>query len=221
MNIGQFYRDIGSLRRRQCRQIKILASTVVPLLVGLFSLTALVLNGCAAPSRQAVSVSPGQLFAGSYINVTAPLSDGWYLAQSSPSGMAFTKHGQAANETFAAQVAMFNLAPTKTPEEFEELIRNAVQNDTDPNRFNVQQVSFKYTSERSYPCVRYHSVTQDKTPQGSTSPLLLEMDALYCRHPVRQETGFAAIYSHRGEVLYANLRGEADKFIQGIQVPSK
>lgn len=221
MNIGRFYSDIGSFRRHQCRQMQILASTVARVLVGLFALTVLVLNGCAAPSRQAVSVSPGQLFAGSYINVTAPASDGWYLAQSSPSGMAFAKHGQAVNETFAAQVAMFNLAPTKTPEEFEVLIKNAVQKDTDPNRFNVQQVSFKYTSERSYPCVRYHSVTQDMTPQGSKGPLLLEMDALYCRHPVRQETGFAAIYSRRGEGPYANLRSEAEKFIQGIQVPSK
>lgn len=116
---------------------------------------------------------------------------------------------------------MFNLAPTNTLEEFEALIRNAAQKDTDPNRFNVQQMSFTYSSERSYPCVRYHSIAQDKTPQGSKGPLLLEMDALYCRHAVRQETGFAAIYSHRGESLYANLRSEAEKFIQGVQIPGK
>lgn len=221
MDIGRFYTGIGQFHRHQCRLIQSWASTMTRALVCLFTLTALALYGCATPSREAVSVSPGQLFAGSYINIAAPSSDGWYLAQSSPSGMGFAKHGQAANETFAAQVAMFNLAPTNTPEEFEALIKTSVEKDTDPNRFNVQQISFKYSRERSYLCVRYHSVAQDKMPRGSKGPLLLEMDALYCRHPVRQETGFAAIYSHRGENLYANLRSEAESFIQGVQVPSR
>jgi len=221
MDIGRFDTELGFFRRHQCRFIQICASPVTQLIVGLFTLTTLALYGCAAPTREAVSVSPGQLFAGSYINVVAPSSDGWYLAQSSPSGMGFAKDGQAANETFAAQVAMFKLAPASTPEEFEALIKTSVEKDTDPHRFNVQQISFKYSSERSYPCVRYHSVAQDKTPQGSKGPLLLEMDALYCRHPVRQETGFAVIYSHRGESLHANLRSEAESFIQGVQVPSK
>lgn len=58
------------------------------------------------------------MFAGGYVNVTAPNSDGWQLIQSSGSGMAFAKGGQAANESFGAQVLMFNLAPTNTPQEW-------------------------------------------------------------------------------------------------------
>jgi len=135
--------------------------------------------------------------------------------------MAFAKGGQAANESFGAQVLMFNLAPTNTPQEFEVLIKTSSEKDTDPTRFDMKQLSFKYSSERSYPCVRYHSVVQDKAPQRLKDPLLLESDGLYCRHPLRQETGFAVIYSHRGESLYANLRDEAENFIQGVQVPSK
>ncbi|HET7922958.1 MAG TPA: hypothetical protein VFM15_09415 [Gammaproteobacteria bacterium] len=181
------------------------------------------LQGCAGTTQSQgfVSVRPDQLFAGSYINVRAPNTDGWKLLQSSDSGMAFAKGGQAANESFGAQVLKFNLAPTKSPQEFEALIKESAERDADPSRFNVQQMSFKYSNERSYPCVRYHSVVQDKAPHGLKGPLLLESDGLYCRHPVRQKTGFAIIYSHRGEGLYGNLRGEAESFIQGVQVPGK
>lgn len=188
-----------------------------------FSVIILGLQGCAgtAQPRKSVSVSPGQMFAGGYINVTAPTSDGWQLIQSSGSGMAFAKSGRAANESFGAQVLMFNLAPTNTPQEFEALIKTSAEKDTDPTRFDTQQMSFKYSTERNYPCVRYHSVVQDKAPRGLKVSLLLESDGLYCRHPVQRETGFAVIYSHRGGSLYANLRSEAENFIQGVQVPSK
>lgn len=187
----------------------------------LFFVVALSACTSSVPPRKAVSVSPGELFAGSYINVKAPTSDGWQLAQSSGSGTAFAKGGEVANESFGAQVLMFNLTPDKTPEEFEALIKTAVMRDTDPDRFNVQQISTTYSSERSYPCVRIHSVVQDNAPQGLVGPLVLESDGLYCRHPVRRETGFATIYSHRGESLYANLRSESESFIQGVQVPEK
>ena len=181
------------------------------------------IQGCAttAQPQKSVSVSAGQKFEGGYINVTAPNSDGWQLIQSSGAGMAFAKGGTDTNESFGAQVLMFNLTPTNTPQEFEALVKKSAEKDTDPSRFNVQQSSFAYSNERTYPCVRYRSVVQDNAPQGLKGPLLLESDGIYCRHPVRQETGFAIIYSHRGEKLYAGLRAEAESFIQGNQVPGK
>lgn len=135
--------------------------------------------------------------------------------------MAFAKRGQAENESFGAQVLMFNLTLTDTPKEFEALIKMSVAKDTDPSRFDVQKMHVEYSNERSYPCVRYQSVVQDNPPQGLNGVLLLESDGLYCRHPVRQETGFAIIYSHRGESPYANSRVEAESFIQSVQVPGK
>ena len=181
------------------------------------------LQGCAgmAQSQKGVAVTPGQSFSGEYINITAPNSDGWELIQSSGLGMVFAKRGQAANESIVAQVSMFNLAPTDTPQEFEVLIKMLAAKGTDPSRFDVQKINFEYSSERSYPCVRLRSVALDKAPQGLNGALLLEIDGLYCRHPLRQETGFAIIYSHRGESLYANCRVEAESFIQSVQVPGK
>jgi hypothetical protein len=180
------------------------------------------LAGCAGsnPSRT-VYVAPGELFGGGYIEVRAPDSDGWQLAQTSDSGIAFARRGRAPAESFVAQFSMFNLAPTSTPDELKALIKTSVDRDTDTNRFSVQQASYQYSGERSYPCVRHHSVAQDKAPAKSAGPLLLESESLYCRHPERQNTGFAVTYSHRGPTPYANLLSEAESFIQGVQVPAK
>lgn len=160
------------------------------------------LQGCAgtAQPQKFVPVNPGQAFTGSYMNITTPNSDGWKLAQSSL-GMSFGKVGPAPNQSFGAQVLGFGLAATNTPQEFETLVMELAKKDIDPSRYVVQRISFKYSNERSYPCVRCHYVVQDKSPQGLKIPLLLEAEALYCRHPMRQETGFAIIFSHRGDNL--------------------
>jgi hypothetical protein len=189
----------------------------------IFAAVVLGLGACAVPSSGPtfVSVPPGKLYAGGYINIKAPSSEGWLLVRSSAGGMEFGRRGPAPNENFGAQVLMFGLPPTKSTEEFEALVKSGVEKDTDPNRFDVQLATYKYSNERNYPCVRYHSLVQDKAPKGLKGPLLLESDALYCRHPVRQETGFAVIYHHRGEERYANLHSEAQAFIDGVEVPDK
>lgn len=174
----------------------------------------------AAPLRPGV-VAPGQLFPGSYLEVRAPASAGWRLAQSSGSGMMFARAGRNSRESCIAQVSMFALEPTGTAEEFTALVRKLVERDTDPDRFDVQQISFNYVDKRPYACVRYHSVVLDRSPPGRKRPLLLETDGLYCRHPRRTETGFAVLYSHRGEQAHVDQQNEAESFIRGIQVPGE
>jgi hypothetical protein len=178
----------------------------------------LCLSGCAS-QPPGVAVTPGKIFAGRYINIRAPQTEGWQLIHSSGSGMVFAKRGDAQASSFTASVNMFPLAPTTSEEGFETLIKEAVAKDTDPSRFDVQQQSLKYSAERNYSCVRYQTVAKDRSPQGSATPLILEIDGLYCRHPIRQDTGFAALYSYRGASRYPALRSEAETFIQGVQVP--
>lgn len=186
------------------------------------TLATLALAACAAGSApRGTPVQPAQSFAGGYINVKAPASEGWLLTQSSGGGMAFGKEGPSKAESFIAGVSMFGLPATNTPAEFEELIRVGVRKDTPPERYDVQRESLKYTDERGYPCVRYQSLSKDKNPRGSDTPLLLALDGLYCRHPKRQDTGFAAIYSFRGKAEHSGLRSEAESFIQGVQVPEQ
>jgi len=180
----------------------------------------LCLFGCAS-QPQGVAVTPGKIFAGGYINIRAPQTEGWQLIYSSGSGMAFAKRSDAQASSFAASVNMFALAPTTSPEGFGTLIKEAAAKDTDPSRFDVQQQSLKYSAERNYSCVRYQSDAKDRSPKSSANPLILEIYGLYCRHPIRQDTGFAAVYSYRGASRYPTLRREAETFIQGVQVPGK
>src|ERR1700682_1909119 len=82
-------------------------------------------------------VSPGKLFKGGYINVRAPNSEGWRLARSSPNGMEFGKPARAPGETLSAQLLMFGLERTETPEQFVALIKRGIEKDTNTSRFNV------------------------------------------------------------------------------------
>lgn len=192
--------------------------------IAVLALIPFALSSCAStsPPGDFRAVPAGNLYEGSYISVRSPNSDGWYLLNSSPSGMEFARSGSEAGETFGAQVLMFKLANTGDEEEFVTLIRKGYEADTSSERFTVVESAFKYTDQRGYPCVSVASLIKDK--QAKTSPtqkeeLLLQSDSLYCRHPVHQETGFSIIYSHRGTSRYPNMAVEAKDFISGVQVP--
>ena len=180
------------------------------------------LLSCAAPPRELPAVAPGEFLPGDYVNVRVPNSKGWHWVESSSKGMGFKKHGHAPGESLGAQLLIFDLEPTETPEQFVALIKQAIEHDTDPKRFHVLQSSIDYTSERGYPCARYHALADDKharTSANTREQLVLEWHGLYCRHPVRTDRGFAAVYSHRGRGKYQGLDAEAQDFISGVQVP--
>ncbi len=168
-------------------------------------------------------MSAGFLYEGSYINVRAPDSEGWHLVSSSPAGMEFARSGAEQGESFGAQLLMFPLAPTNGKEEFVSVIKQSFENDFHAGRYEAIDSEFKYSEDRDYPCVEVAYVVKDTQAQTSPSRrevLLLQAKSLYCRHPVRQDTGFSIIYSHRGKSLYSNLAEEAQGFIEGVQVPN-
>jgi len=177
-----------------------------------------ILSACTTQQRIA---QPEQVFGnildGKYLRIKAPASGIWEVMSESRSGIAFAKGERSKSESFVAAVSVFALPPSNTPQEFEALIREALKRDANPNRFEAEEENLFYTTERPYACVRYQSVAKDKAVRGSVSPLVLQMDALYCRHPVHPETGFSVIYSHRGSSKYPQLREEAESFIQGVQ----
>jgi hypothetical protein len=138
--------------------------------------------------------------------------------------MEFARSGAGQVESFGAQVLTFSLPKTQSEEEFVTLIKRSLEADTESTRFSDEKLDFKYSGERSYPCVRVSSVVVDKqakTTRSHREKLLLQSCSLYCRHPVRQDTGFAIIYSHRGETQYGNLSNEASEFFSGVQVPEQ
>jgi hypothetical protein len=168
-------------------------------------------------------VQAGQLFKGGFVNVKAPNSSGWFLVESSSSSIGFTKPGVGPGETLAAQVLLLGLRPTQTSDEFVALIKEGVQKNHDLKRFTFLESRIDYTTERQYPCARYYGVLSDKdAPISFTETRLprLEVHGLYCRHPVKTEGGFAAIYSYRGYGTYPRLAESAQEFIQGVEPPA-
>lgn len=181
------------------------------------------LASCAAnPARVSSPLPAGYLYEGDYVNIRVPNSEGWYLVNSSPSGMGFARYGDEEGETFAAQVILFPLKKTKDGKAFLSLIKQGLEGDTDSSRFEMVKSEYEYTETRGYPCVKVAFVTKDneaKTAPTKQEKLLLQANSLYCRHPVRKSTGFSIMYSHRGKSLYPNLEAEAKDFISGVQVP--
>lgn len=179
----------------------------------------IILSSCVSPGT---AVPAGFLYKGSFINVRVPNSDGWLLLNTARPGMEFFRFGDAPKETFAAQVLMFPWILTQNKDDFVSLIKQALENDRESQRFDIIEFEFEETDQRSYPCASLTFVALDKL--AKTSPtrreaLLLQAESLYCRHPIQQQTGFAITYSHRGPSLYSNLHAEARDFIEGVQVP--
>lgn len=191
----------------------------------MLTLIALVLASCATASSPAPNPVPaGHLYEGNYINVHVPNSEGWHLVNSTPSGIELARAGVEQGESFGAQVLIFPLPPTNSQKEFVAHIKRGFEADTYSSRFSVVNAEFEYSEDRSYPCVRVSSIVEDREAKISYSrreQLILQSLALYCRHPVRRDTGFGIIYSHRGKKVYKNLAAEAEGFISSVQVPKK
>ena len=182
-----------------------------------------VLTSCVTVSSRAPKPVPaGYMYKGSYIDIKVPNSNGWHLVSSSPAGMEFARSGGNPGESFAAQVLMFPLVETQSEDEFVALVKDGFKTDTNSERFSTIKSDFQYSTQRNYPCVSVENLVEDKQAQTSPSSkdkLLLQSKSLYCRHPVRQDSGFAIIYSFRGKAIYSSLNAEANDYIDSVQVP--
>lgn len=187
-------------------------------------LLSMVLASCATTpqKKEPVPVDAGYLYTGPYINVRAPNSEGWHLVKSSSAGMEFARFGLDEYESFGAQLLMFSLDETKNKEEFISLIKKNIELDSDPSRFKIISTEYSYSENRGYPCVIVESTVNDtkaKVKGNKQAELLLQSIKLYCRHPIRTNTGFSAIYSRRGTTVYDKLHDEAIHYFEGVQVP--
>jgi hypothetical protein len=187
------------------------------LLAGLSSL-------CAGISVAATHpVSPNQDFSNPTLQIHAPASEGWYGIARTTSGIAFGRNGATGTETFVAAVILFHIPKFPDSDAFTEYVREGVAKDSPPDRFEPIESSVQYSSERSYPCVRYHAISMDKKVHIAPffrKDLRIENIALYCQHPAKPGLGFAVSYSHRGGRGDYNIGEEAESFIDSVQVTS-
>ncbi|HVO04061.1 MAG TPA: hypothetical protein VMT54_17820 [Candidatus Cybelea sp.] len=180
---------------------------------------AVILSACTAPSTgPGRAVPPGYLFAGRYLDITAPNSAGWRLVSEKPDLWAFARNGSEPDETYIASVATFDLPAAISRDDFVALVRRNAERDSNPDRFK----DVRSTVELSYPCVHYQATAEDtqaKTRTGDRRPLVFEMVGLYCQDVLLRDMGFAAIYSHRGNTADPQFQKDAADFVAGIRVP--
>lgn len=179
-----------------------------------------------ALSHAQALVPAGKMFANAFLDVRAPLTGDWMIAKSSQAELAFARVGDAANESFIAQVSLFALPDFKGKDEFETLVKQGVQADSPTERFKPVSADFEYTEQRGYPCVKYVGVTEDMKARTSTSvtetvKLMLQFNSLYCQHPTVPGVGFMVGMSHRGDSVVEDLAKDAEAFIAGVQVAKR
>lgn len=179
-----------------------------------------------ALSHAQALVPAGKMFANAFLDVRAPLTGDWMIAKSSQAELAFARVGDAANESFIAQVSLFALPDFKGKDEFETLVKQGVQADSPTERFKPVSADFEYTEQRGYPCVKYVGVTEDMKARTSASAtetvkLMLQFNSLYCQHPTVPGVGFMVGMSHRGDSVVEDLAKDAEAFIAGVQVAKR
>lgn len=183
-------------------------------------LTLVIAGSASAAHGKLEPVPPGRMYKGRYVDIRAPDSKGWYLIGSSGVSMEFARKGKEQGERYGAQVLIFPLPPAKTKEEFLRLVKERFK--AHSQRFSILKSEYRYSDKRSYPCVHISVVVENKkfqTAMNSHKKPVVQFISLYCRHPVRQRTGFAIIFSHRGTSLDPDLDTEAQSFADGVQVP--
>lgn len=167
-------------------------------------------------------VLPGTLYKGKYLSIRSPEQTGWYRIKASRNSMQFAHGGTHEDESFGAQVFAFPLPEFGSGKQFIQFLTEGFKKDTPQTRFAIIKMNFRLTTDRKYRCAIGSAVLKDKhalTAPSHYEKLLLESISLYCIHPVDRNSGFAIIYSHRGKMLYPNLKKEAEDFFAGVQVP--
>ena len=125
-----------------------------------------------------------------------------------------------------AALSLFRHPVFQDADAFTEYVREGVIKESPAGRFQVIESSVQYSSEREYPCVRYHGISIDRearTSAFSRKKMRFEIIALYCEYPSKPELGFAVSFSHRGGSDEVQIDDEAATFINSVQakVPGK
>lgn len=190
-----------------------------------------VIVACCAPYKDISAddnrpaVSPNQDFSNPMFQLRAPSSTGWHEFGQSSSHIEFGKSGSSASESFVAALRLFRHPIFQDADAFTDYVREGVIKESPSDRFEVIESSVQYSSEREYPCVRYHGISNDRQARISAfskKKMRIEILALYCEYPSKPGLGFIVSFSHRGGSDEVTIDDEAASFINSAQarIPS-
>lgn len=162
---------------------------------------------CVAVQATQEAVDPGQLFAGPRIDIRAPLSQGWELAESGPTGMLFRHRDESTGDTYVAEVRVVPRAARDPVPGLLELAKLILEGRAPAPRFEKIETNFESGSDRPYPCVRSRATLQDTQAQTvEITPFLeLRVRSLLCSVPGQPELLVDITLSQRGRSAAPDL----------------
>lgn len=179
----------------------------------------LVLLAVIALTANAQPVAPGQAFRWQQLELRAPASEGWVLISRNGQSLIFMRRSEELARSEVATVSVFKMPDGLDDAGFAAWVNSVVQNELPSSRFRPVEATSGPVEERSYSCVLHQTLSHDlkarRMPEQNDAPLL-HQHALYCRHPERADTGFAAAFSTRGPGLDDTLPARARSFIEGV-----
>ena len=166
------------------------------------------------------AVDPGKLFSGPRLDIRAPLSQGWQLAESGETGMLFRRRDESTGNTYVAEVRAVPLSAVDRVPDLLELAKQILQKRATPPRTEILGMSFESATDRPYPCVRFRATIQDTQARTiEITPFLeIHVRALLCTVPGRPDLLVNIDFSQRGRSAAPDLENLANSFMNGVLV---
>ena len=160
-----------------------------------------ILGAIPAHAAKPQRVAGLQSFKGPLLDIHSPAGKGWTMVDMGTRGMLFVRDGKERHASLVASVTTFPVKVEANPETFDAQVRESVAQDARGARYQPLSGGDLVAEQHGAAhCLRYSQAMTDLSAQvghDNTAVLVLELHALYCRHPANPALGVAITYSVR------------------------
>jgi hypothetical protein len=180
-------------------------------------------SACAPRTAQMVEVAlPPQRIPLQGYSLLPLNEEGWFLVGGNEQQIALGKQGSSPDETRMIQAMLLSLPTFSTPEDMASWVKEGQARDTDPRRFTVRDHDVSPAEFNGATCTRSAMTAEDRQAVKRTDtegPMVLEVLAQACVHPLDRNIGVYVIYSHRYYPGHqdGHLADKADELFQAIE----
>jgi len=165
---------------------------------------------------------PGlQRFEGPLLDIVSPAGKGWVMVDAGTRGKLFMRDGKERHASLIATVTTFPVEAEASVATFDAQVRENVAKEAQGARYQPLSGGDLVPEQHGAAhCLRYSQAVTDLSAQvgrGDTATLVLELHALYCRHPADPALGVAITYSVRAPQRTAEETAlAAQSFFDGV-----
>jgi hypothetical protein len=154
-----------------------------------------------------------------------PQEPNWQMMLMNTYQLTLGKRGGKPNETYIANVQLYQLPPLASEHEFKKVVSQGRLSEPDTGRFRLIKNDEELASTKGTWCVRYHTVSEDKAAKTPTGPITMLRDeyGYHCQHPSRKNVGVFFSYSlrHNPGDGDEELGKKANEFLEQVLLNDK